>query len=161
MKHTLENQKKAAEDIVQKSQTIESMLHKMEQKDKKIDALDTRLDEMDQARRSANLRIFNLKEANDFEVCHRVGRKEEGKNREIFVKIGSIEKRNPICAKKKHLKGTGVVVKEDLTSLRAELLRKAIEKVGLRNVWTENGKIFAIFNRKKIIVRNKEDFSDM
>nr|CAI5852592.1 unnamed protein product [Callosobruchus analis] len=99
--------------------------------------------------------------ANDFEVCHRVGRKEEGKNREIFVKIGSIEKRNPICAKKKHLKGTGVVVKEDLTSLRAELLRKAIEKVGLRNVWTENGKIFAIFNRKKIIVRNKEDFSDM
>nr|CAI5831867.1 unnamed protein product [Callosobruchus analis] len=161
MKHTFENQKKAAEDIVQKSQTIENMFHKMEQKDKKINALETRLDEMDQACRSANLRIFNLKEANDFEVCHRVGRKEEGKNRGVFIKITSIEKRNLIYAKKKHLKGTGVVVREDLTSLRAELLRKAIEKIGLRNVWTENGKIFSIFNKKKIIIRNIEDFSDM
>nr|CAI5856773.1 unnamed protein product [Callosobruchus analis] len=153
----------------------------MEQKDKKIDALETRFDEIDQTRRSANLRIFNLKEdnqenirndiielinakmslkltANDFEACHRVGRKEEGKNRGIFVKIASIEKRNSIYAKKKLSKGTGVVVKEDLTSLRAELLRKAIEKIGLRNVWTENWKIFAILNRKKIIVRNIEDF---
>nr|CAI5834240.1 unnamed protein product [Callosobruchus analis] len=184
MKHTLENQKKTAEDIVQKSQTIENMFHKMEQKDKKINALETRLDEMDQACRFANLRIFNLKEdnqenirddiielfnakmslkltANDFEVCHRVGQKEEGKNRGVFIKITSIEKRNLIYAKKKHLKGTGVVVREDLTSLRAELLRKTIEKIGLRNVWTENGKIFAIFNKKKVIIRNIEDFSDM
>nr|CAI5823236.1 unnamed protein product [Callosobruchus analis] len=94
-------------------------------------------------------------------LCHRVGRKEEGKNRGVFIKITSIQKRNLIYAKKKHLKGTGVVVREDLTSLRAELLRKAIEKIGLRNVWTENGKIFAIFNKKKIIIRNIEDFSDM
>nr|CAI5866474.1 unnamed protein product [Callosobruchus analis] len=50
--------------------------------------------------------LFNAKmslklTANDFEVCDRVGRK-EGKNRGIFVKIASTEKRNLIYAKKKH-----------------------------------------------------------
>ncbi|VEN45520.1 unnamed protein product [Callosobruchus maculatus] len=159
MKHTFENQERVSLDIVQKGQTIESMLLKLEQKDKRINTLEIRLDEMDQACRSANLRIFNLKEVNDFEVCHRVGRKEEGKNRPIFIKLVSIEKRNLIYGKKKHLKSTGVVVKEDLTSFIAELLRKTIEKIGLRNVWTENGKIFAIVNRWKIIVRNLEDLS--
>nr|CAH7713345.1 unnamed protein product [Callosobruchus chinensis] len=44
--------------------------------------------------------------------------------------------------KKKMLKGTRMVIKEDLTALRLKIVKTASDKYGFKNVWTVNGKIF-------------------
>nr|CAI5841874.1 unnamed protein product [Callosobruchus analis] len=130
-------------------------------------ALEKQVDRLDQANRTCNLRLFNLKEIphentreqvmqilnnklalrlenDDIQICYRVGKKEENKPRGIF------------------LKGSGIVVREDLTKVRLELLNYAIEKIGLKSVWTENSKIYAIGGDRKIaIIRNKQDVTKM
>lgn len=44
---------------------------------------------------------------------------------------------------------------EDLTKSRVELFRKATEKLGLRKVWTEGGKILTISNNIVAHIENK------
>nr|CAI5862648.1 unnamed protein product [Callosobruchus analis]CAI5865949.1 unnamed protein product [Callosobruchus analis] len=44
--------------------------------------------------------------------------------------------------KKKMLKGTRMVIKEDLTARRLKIVKTASDKYGFKNVWTVNGKIF-------------------
>lgn len=121
-------------------------------------------DHIEQQNKRQNVRIFNFKEekdenikqevidlfnnkmqmqltANNIEVCHRIGKTKEGKPRSIFLKLTDFQTKNNIFRKKKLLKGTGVVIKEDLTPVRLGIVNSAIAKTSLRDVWTENGKI--------------------
>ena len=43
---------------------------------------------------------------------------------------------------KKHLKGTGVTLSDNLTEKRAALYKTACDKIGYKNVWTWEGRIF-------------------
>ncbi|CAH1183950.1 unnamed protein product [Phaedon cochleariae] len=143
--------------------------------------LEKKFEQMDQATRRMNLRIFNYKEkanehvreeliqifnakmatnvsTKDIEICYRVGQKNESKPRCIFMKLNSYETKHAIYSKKKMLKGTGIVIREDLTSQRVALLSKCAEKVGFKNVWTESGKIHVNVNNKIHILKSEEDF---
>nr|CAI5855643.1 unnamed protein product [Callosobruchus analis] len=125
-------------------------------------ALEKQVDRLDQANRTCNLRLFNLKENDDIQICYRVGKKEENKPRGIFLKVKDQNIKEAIYRKKKLFKGSGIVVREDLTKVRLELLNYAIEKIGLKKVWTENSKIYAIGGDRKIaIIRNKQDVAKM
>lgn len=62
-----------------------------------------------------------------------------------------------VMYRKKAWKGTNILENEDLNSIEANLLNKTIQKIGLRNVWTENGNIFAILDTNKTIIRNMDD----
>nr|CAI5821168.1 unnamed protein product [Callosobruchus analis] len=50
-------------------------------------------------------------------------------------------------------KGSGVVIKEDLSEYRLKLMDAAIEKTSLRRVWSFSGNIFVLHNNKKSLGR--------
>nr|CAI5827183.1 unnamed protein product [Callosobruchus analis] len=146
--------------------------------------VEEKLDRLDQESKAANLRVFQVKEIphentrelikqvfqshmavkltdKDIESCYRIGKKDDGKNRSIFLKLADIEKKQDIYGRKKLLKGTGVVVKEDLTTKRLKLLTQAVERVGLRNTWTHKEDIFVNANGKVMIIKNQSDIASL
>nr|CAI5818808.1 unnamed protein product [Callosobruchus analis]CAI5862850.1 unnamed protein product [Callosobruchus analis]CAI5866493.1 unnamed protein product [Callosobruchus analis] len=62
--------------------------------------------------------------------------------------------------KKKLLKKTPYVIKEDLTSENIRLMKSAIGRFGLTNVWSLDGNIYAVKNGRKFTVTGTEDFID-
>jgi hypothetical protein len=129
-----------------------------------------RTDELEQYQRRDNLRIFGVKETTAestdelvVQICreklgvelpsdaisrsHRVGRRLEPgadgreRHRPIIVRFNTYRTRRTVFEAKKRLKGTGVTIREDLTQLRQELYRRAVTQFGLRNVWTQDGRV--------------------
>lgn len=143
-----------------------------------------RLDQIDQVNRSTALRIFNMEEKpsenikteiikllttkmeinlkiEDIEKCYRVETKVKQERRGIYVKFSSLPIKQIIYAKKKMLKGTRIVVKEDLTKTRLDLVNQVAEKIGVKNVWTQNGKIFVFVNEKKHLINTFDDLVNL
>lgn len=52
--------------------------------------------------------------------------------------------RRQVFAAKKKLKGSGKMIQEDLTARRVEVLRKATAIHGVRNTWSQDGRILWI-----------------
>nr|CAI5856793.1 unnamed protein product [Callosobruchus analis] len=107
-------------------------------------------------------RIFldNLKlkvENHDIEECYRVGRKTDQKTRGVLVRFASLR----IKHRKKMLKGTKLVLKEDLTENRLKMMEAAIDKTSLRSVWTHLGNIFVLKEGKKIAIRAEKDVESL
>lgn len=128
-------------------------------------------DELEQYQRRNNVRIFGVPEVqgevtdelvlnifretigvdlplNSIERSHRVGAPRVPREvdkaprpRPIIVRFQSHRDRREIFAKKKALKGSGMVLREDLTPRRAEVLRRAVERHGVRKVWTVDGRV--------------------
>lgn len=136
----------------------------------KIDGLEAvstmlrdKADDLEQQNRLENLRIFGIEEkkgentnklvlqlANKLKVklpessigrSHRVGPVKEGKTRPIIVKFVSFADRKKLFMEKKHLKGTGITIKEDLTSIRQTVLKNASEAFSKEQVWSDMGAI--------------------
>ena len=75
---------------------------------------------------------------------HRIGdpKKKKKKARPIIVKFVRYYDRKEVFSKKKYLKGTGISIKESLTSFRMKKLEEAREeKYGFKNVWSIDGRI--------------------
>nr|CAI5844610.1 unnamed protein product [Callosobruchus analis] len=62
---------------------------------------------------------------------------------------------NRVYNSKKRLKGTGVVMKEDLTENKMKLMEAAIEKTSLRDVWSSMGNVFAMKNNVRHLIDSK------
>ncbi|CAH1163372.1 unnamed protein product [Phaedon cochleariae] len=179
---------KTVAELQKKNDTLESKLKSLETKindsDKGKDEMERKLDQIDQSTRSTNLRIFNLKETQnedtrtevmrilnnkmslnlsdaDIQLCYRIGKGQGNKSRGIFLKLKQLTTKQTIYGKKKLLKGTNIVVREDLTTLRVNMMNEAIGKLGLKNVWTENGKIYVNKDSKITIIRNKNDLRNV
>jgi hypothetical protein len=87
----------------------------------------------------------------DIDRCHRVGRPASSANlrhdgvirhRQIIVKFISYQKRSAIIVNRRKLSGTGIAVHEDLTRKRHLFFRQMCDRVGFRNVWCRDGRIF-------------------
>ena len=78
----------------------------------------------------------------DISVCHRQGAKVDGKQ-PILVKFISRNKRNEVLNKKKELRNNGCSVQEDLTALRAKLLKMMINSDYVDSVRVSNGTLYA------------------
>lgn len=140
--------------------------------------LEDRTDELEQYQRRNNLRFFGVDESRGedtdalvVELCrsklgvelstgdicrsHRVGQQPEpnadGKKRSrgIIVRFVSYRVRRKIYDAKKMLKGSGVTVREDLTVKRAEVYRQAVSKHGLKNTWTQDGRVLYVDKENK------------
>nr|CAI5841198.1 unnamed protein product [Callosobruchus analis]CAI5848245.1 unnamed protein product [Callosobruchus analis] len=143
-----------------------------------------KFDDIDQKGRCNSLRIFNLKESEgenlsnevtqlvnsklgikikdgDIITCIRVGEKRGNRPRGVLLKLDNMELRRNIYSKKKMLKGSGVVIKEDLSDYRLKLMDAAIEKTSFRRVWSFNGNIFVLHNNKKMRIKSKEDLAKL
>jgi len=133
------------------------------------DLLKEKTDDLEQRNRLENLRVFGIPEKSNENTdqlvidlakklnvtldkshisrSHRVGRKNGEKPRAIIVKFVSYASRQKMFMAKKQLKGTGTSIKEDLTQIRQNILRKASENFD--EVWSQNG---------VIIIKDGEDY---
>jgi len=130
---------------------------------------DQRDEEQDQQRRSKNLLIFGVMEEEredtdllvmhlamrelgvyvsreDIEHTHRVGWPSSCKQkpRAIMVKFTNCHTRRMVFNNKRKLKGSRLMVREDLTAHRVGLVRQAIARYGQGKVWTSEGTVFWI-----------------
>ena len=97
---------------------------------------------------------------------HRLGRKAPSKKRPIIARFNSYRKRKMVFDAKRKLKGTGIVITENLTRTRYELYKKCIQEYGRENVYTLDGRIFVLTGKTKpngqkerLIITREEDLS--
>ena len=80
------------------------------------------------------------------------------KSRPIIMKLTSYEARRSIFAAKRKHKGTKLVITENLTKMRAQLLKKARKMDNVENAWTIDGRIVCLLRsgRKETVVNESE-----
>lgn len=151
------------------NEVISELKTALVKRDEKIEALEAKVDELEQYQRRQCLRIFGVEEQEaedtdklvmevgkrigvdvnvmDIDRSHRIGRRDVGNDRPrpIIVKFVSYRKRSEVFKNKRLLKKTGVTIREDLTRIRHNILKEAITKFGVNSVWTQDGVI--IVNR--------------
>lgn len=153
---------------------------KMDAAEKKISELSNKLDGLEQYSRANSLRIFGVEETEDenitdkvisickdklnvnvtvdmIDACHRLGQKEQG-SRPVIIKFCSKSLRNKIFNVKKKLKGSKIIIREDLTKCRAQLLKEVQKKSNSKQVWSSRGIIMCKINNKLL---KFEKFSDL
>nr|CAH7717442.1 unnamed protein product [Callosobruchus chinensis] len=96
----------------------------------------------------------------DIVTCTRIGKRQPN-NRPtgVFIKFSSTSIRHNIFNNKKMLKGSGIMVKEDLTDNRMKLMEAAIERASLKRVWSYNGTIYVMKDNRRISIKNKDDLT--
>lgn len=142
------------------------------------------LDDLRQGALKKNLRVYGLPEDNvssckeavkslisdklgvkismdNIAEARRIGDITEGKIRPVFVKFSTELVRNSVFKVKKSLKGTGIVVREDLTKLRLETLNKAKDVFGKNNVWSDFGSIKVFANGSVRKIRSESELAPL
>ena len=77
--------------------------------------------------------------------------------RAIIVKFVNYHDRSDVFRSKAKLKQTGTAIYENLTSRKLALLNAAKGIVGIKNVWSLDGKFFAMSGDKKVrLIDNKD-----
>ena len=84
------------------------------------------------------------------------GQVKHQKVRPIIVKFTSYRRRQQVFSAKKNLKGKYVGISESLTKIRQRIFNLARDAVGYKNVWSQDGKIFAKRHDDRIITMTKE-----
>ena len=75
--------------------------------------------------------------------AHRVGKKEEGTNRAIIVRLKTHKDKLTILRNRKNLRGSGFYINEDLTKINQKLSYTAGGTcTNVDTSWTVDGKIF-------------------
>lgn len=165
--------------LEENTRVISELKDALVEKDKTIGVLENKIDDLEQYQRRQCLRVFGVSETdgedtdklaidvakkigvdlsvNDIDRSHRIGRKETDRPRPVIVKFVSYRKRNELFRSKKNLRGTGIVIREDLTKKRHALLQEAITKFGLKNVWTQDGAIIVKIGDTKRRVTQRAD----
>lgn len=89
----------------------------------------------------------------DIDTAHRLGPFKSDANRPVICKFLSRETKHRVVHARKKLKGSAVVVREDLTQKNAKLLETVSRKEEVRNAWSDEGRIIALLqNGRKIKV---------
>lgn len=130
-------------------------------------SLKMKLDAQEQYTRNNNIRIFGLQHEKNEDVLkivtdlfqnkmninidnldiknvHRVEAKNPSADKPpaVLVQFSNVNKRTAILKQRKMLKNTPVVIREDLTQCRLELLKKAVGKFSEKKVWSLHGNIY-------------------
>lgn len=99
------------------------------------------------------LNIFNTKlnlvfTSTDIGRSHRVGKPKDdvaadtSKPRPIIVRLVRHDTKDAIIKSRKQLKSTGIVIVEDLTKARRDLLWRARNIDGVSSVWSTDGRLY-------------------
>lgn len=167
------------EIIVERDKYFEDMRSKTETA---LMSLEDRLDQQEQYSRLNSLRIYGVPEAKneetdavvvdlcasklninvsrgDIDCCHRL-KSREGTQRPIIVKFCRRLVRNEVFSKKKQLKGSKIVIREDLTGRRAAIIKDLVKKVGTTNVFTLSANIFVKVNNKIHKIKNISEYKN-
>ena len=102
--------------------------------------------------------------------CHRIGNANRRRNaadvvkdgpRPLIVKFTSYRYREMTWRKKKQLKGTKILITESLTVKRQKLLRSAREIFGVRNCFTQDGKICIMVDSRKVVINFQRELDEL
>lgn len=130
----------------------------------KLQDTNDKLDGLEQYSRRNNLRIYGIPEnagentadlvisvckqylnidigIDEVDCSHRLGKAENGP-KPIIIKFCRRSVKQLVYRNKKKLKGSKIVIREDLTQKRISLLKEVQKKFGIKTVWTSEGNIF-------------------
>ena len=184
----LQASKKFANELGSQLVVKETVLNTlMEDRDSlmaKTENLEDELDDLQQYSRRTCLLIHGVKEEKEENVetvvnnvikdevkvkldvkdvarTHRLGKKRsDDKPRPIIVRFLSYRQWAKVFSSKKNLKGKKTFISENLTKKRYSLLQTCIEKFGNKNVWSYDGRIYALIDTKKECFTTEKDLSD-
>lgn len=135
-----------------------------------LNVMTDRLELLEQYSRLDNIRLFGLDEkadenitnevislfntklqvevkAEDISICHRLRSKVDGA-RPVIVKFCRRSIKNNIYRVKSRLKGTKIIMREDLTKQRTIAVSDLNKRFNYKNVFTNNGNIFVKLSNK-------------
>lgn len=96
----------------------------------------------------------------DIDIAHRLGPFREDGNRPIICKFVSKALKREVIHTRKVLKGSSIVIREDLTSKNAKLLERVSSKEEVKSAWSYEGEITVLLlNGKKIKIDLNTDLS--
>lgn len=171
---------KISDTLKQLSTKINNLETRVVLLEKENERYKTRMDDIEQQNKRNQLRVYgmpgnirdqgrlNSQVVNMFEeklgikdikpvFCQQIGSPLNKKNGAILVHFNSCADRNEIFHQKKKLKGSNMVIVEELTRTRYELMLLAKEKFGKKAVWTNGGRIFASIDNKKVSIKTEDD----
>lgn len=91
----------------------------------------------------------------DLDRSHRIGaRRADGAGRPIIAKFARYNARARVFREKRKFKGTNLMLTESLTKRRVGILNAARDHYGKTNVWTSDGEILTVRNKKTVNVRD-------
>lgn len=147
-----------------------------------LKSLTTKYNAMDQSLRNKAIRINGVKETRNentkkvmitiikekigvdikekyIEKCYRLGKPVNNRNRPIVVYFSRLDVKQNVYNNKKKLKGTGIVIREDLCPGKLKIIKMALEKIGDNaELWTIDGRIFVkCRSTNKIMKLNSEE----
>lgn len=93
----------------------------------------------------------------DVDRSHRVGISSNGRPRAILLKFLRHTDKEAVIRARRKLKGTGIVIREDLTKTRMDWIRALRNHLDSRSIWSNDGTIVAYFNNQKNFIRNPHD----
>lgn len=100
-------------------------------------------------------------ERRDFDRAHRLGVMKPNRARPIIIKFVSYGPRRAIFAAKKALKGTKITITEQLTKERMKVLSAARARIGVTQVWTQDGTIIALVNDTKYRITTLSELANI
>ena len=148
--------------------------------ERKIAKLESSQDDLEQYGRRWNLLIHGIPET-DNEDCenkvrvlcdqklkvtispgaiqraHRLGSKKTERSRPIIVRFTDYKVKQTVYKQKRQLKGTGLLITENLTPSRQALYKQVRECQSIAASWTNDGNIYVLHNTKICQITRIED----
>lgn len=144
--------------------------------------LNNTVNQMERRSRNLNVRVFGITESRgedlerkvvdvinskleanisvaDIEQCYRINStsNNSGKPAPIFLRFSRLKYKETLLRDRKRLKGTDIVITEDLMPGVYELFKNARKELGRRKVWTLNGRIFTMSGNVKVEISSRDD----
>ena len=167
----------------------ENVKRQLEQREFVLRKMEMEVNESEQYSRRNNVRIYGVEDRNagesseqttekvlallndklrmslkkaDIDIAHRIGRFHTDGDRPIICRFVSRVNTIQTMKLKRSLKGSSVVIREDLTQRNVALLKKTSAMPQVKTVWTDQGRIFALLqNGRKVAVTHSTDMSSL
>ncbi|XP_060082347.1 uncharacterized protein LOC132561663 [Ylistrum balloti] len=98
---------------------------------------------------------------NDIDIAHRLGRFNSDRPRTIICKFTHRRKKTQILSKRRNLRGSKIVIFEDLTKRNQDILKQAYRLKSVKHSYSVNGKLFVVLeNGKKRRLEYDTELSD-
>lgn len=97
---------------------------------------------------TASKQLGLLLQPTEIDRSHRIGKPEPNKSIPIIAKFCSNETRSLVMKNRRKLKGTHIVVREDLTQPNQELLQATKAHPLVKSAWFHDGKIIALLSKE-------------
>jgi hypothetical protein len=180
----MDNIEKENERITKKNDELEE---KLQERERRLKDHEVRLNNIEQYTRRNSVRIYGIEDTDkdesisksrslvikmlkdkleidikptEIDIAHRLGKYQEDGIRPIICKFVSRTLKKEVIGVRRKLKGSKVVIREDLTAKNAKLLETVSAREEVSTAWSDDGKIIALLlNGKKVRFDIETDWS--